>query len=59
MPIVIFLLFIIALAVAPEAMVNLLRLAEWLVRFVVVVIGSIASVWIVGYLAYGVWERFT
>lgn len=55
---VVFLLFVIACAVAPEAIINICRAVEWLVKILGIVIGSIACFWFLGYCVYGIVHRF-
>jgi len=46
----VFFLFIIAVAVAPQAMLNLFRVIDWLGKAVLYVIAFVASFGFLGYL---------
>ena len=54
---VIFLLFIIACAVAPEAIINICRFLEWTLRVVGYVITTVACVGFFGYIIYTTCQR--
>ncbi len=57
MPLVILLLFIIAAAVAPEAIINICRFIEWCFKALFYTIATIATVWFFGYAILSTYHR--
>lgn len=52
-----FFLFIIACAVAPEAIVNIARFITWVFRVVGTLICLCISVWFFGWCIYTIWDK--
>lgn len=55
---VVFLLFIIACAVAPQAIINICRFVEWCIVALLYVIATVACVGFVGYIGVGLYDKY-
>lgn len=55
---VVFLLFIIACAVAPQAIINICRFIEWCVKALILVFATVASIGVLGYIGTGLYHKY-